>query len=128
MQILVQPLLAGVEMFVGASFDPKFGHAIVCGSGGTVVELVRDTSCRLAPLTDVSAREMLDALRGIVLLRGYRGAAPADEAALRDVLLRISALLDFCPEILEWDLNPVMVSTTGATVVDARIRIAPRAR
>jgi acyl-CoA synthetase (NDP forming) len=123
-QILVQPMVAGVEMFVGASFDPKFGHAIVCGSGGTLVELVRDTSCRLAPLTDVSAREMLDELRGSVLLRGYRGAPPADEAALRDVLLRISVLLDVCPEILELDLNPVMVSTTGATVVDARIRIA----
>ena len=59
-QILVQPMVVGVEMFVGASFDSKFGHAIVCGSGGTLVELVRDTSCRLAPLTDVAAREMLD--------------------------------------------------------------------
>jgi acetyl coenzyme A synthetase (ADP forming)-like protein len=126
-QILVQPMVAGVEMFVGANCDPKFGHAVVCGSGGTLVELVRDTSCRLAPLTEVSAREMLNELRGIALLRGYRGSPPADEDALLDVLLRISALLDICPEILELDLNPVMVSTTGATVVDARIRVAHHA-
>ena len=124
LQILVQPQVHGVEMFAGASVDPKFGRTIVCGSGGTLVELLHDTSCRLAPLTDVAAREMLDELRGIVLLRGYRGAPVADEAALRDVLLRLSALLDSCPEIEELDLNPVMVSADGATVVDARVRVA----
>jgi acetyl coenzyme A synthetase (ADP forming)-like protein len=125
LQILVQPMIRGVEMFVGASFDAKFGHAIVCGSGGTLVELLRDTSCRLAPLTDVGAREMLEDLRGIALLRGFRGAPIADESSLLDIVLRVSALLDLCPEILELDLNPVMVATTGATAVDARIRIAP---
>ncbi len=124
LQVLVQPMVHGVEMFVGASFDPKFGHAIVCGSGGTLVELLRDTSCRLAPLTDMAVREMLDELRGIALLRGFRGAPIADEAALRDVVLRVSALLDLCPEIQELDLNPVIVSAAGATAVDARVRIA----
>jgi acetyl coenzyme A synthetase (ADP forming)-like protein len=125
LQILVQPMLRGVEMFVGASFDATFGHAIVCGSGGTLVELLRDTSCRLAPVTDVAAREMLDELRGIALLRGFRGAPTADEPALLDVVLRVSALLELCPEIQELDLNPVVVSATGAAAVDARIRIAP---
>lgn len=125
LQVLLQPMIRGVEMFVGASFDPKFGHAIVCGSGGTLVELLRDTSCRLAPLTDVAAREMLDELRGIALLRGFRGAPMADEAALRDVVLRVSALLELCPEIQELDLNPVIVSAAGATAVDARVRIVP---
>ena len=123
LQVLVQPMVRGVEMFVGASLDPKFGHAIVCGSGGTLVELLRDTSCRLAPLTDVAAREMLDELRGIALLRGFRGAPIADEASLRDVVLRVSALLELCPEVVELDLNPVMVSASGATAVDARVRI-----
>ncbi len=125
LQVLLQPMIRGVEMFVGASFDPKFGHAIVCGSGGTLVELLRDTSCRLAPLTDVAASEMLDELRGIALLRGFRGAPMADEAALRDVVLRVSALLELCPEIQELDLNPVIVSAAGATAVDARVRIVP---
>src|SRR5688572_11885502 len=69
LQVLVQPMIRGVEMFVGASLDAKFGHAIVCGSGGTLVELLHDTSCRLAPLTDVTAREMLDELRGIEIGR-----------------------------------------------------------
>ena len=125
LQVLVQPMIRGVEMFVGASFDAKFGHAIVCGSGGTLVELLRDTACRLAPLTDVAAREMLDALRGIELLRGFRGAPVADEGALLDIVLRVSALLELCPDIHELDLNPVIVAATGATAVDARVRIAP---
>ena len=124
LQVLVQPMVRGVEMFVGASFDDKFGHAIVCGSGGTLVELLRDASCRLAPLTDATAREMLDEIRGIALLRGYRGAPIADEGSLRDVVIRVSALLELCPEVVELDLNPVMVSATGATAVDARIRIS----
>ena len=124
LQVLVQPMVRGVEMYVGASFDDKFEHAIVCGSGGTLVELLRDASCRLAPLTDATVREMLDEVRGIALLRGYRGAPIADEASLRDVVLRVSALVELCPEIVELDLNPVMVSATGATAVDARIRIA----
>jgi acetyl coenzyme A synthetase (ADP forming)-like protein len=124
LQIVLQPMIRGIEMFVGASFDVKFGHAIVCGSGGTLVELLRDTSCRLMPLTDVAAREMLDELRGIALLRGFRGAPMANEAALLDIVLRVSALLELCPEIQELDLNPVIVSVTGAAAVDARIRIA----
>jgi acyl-CoA synthetase (NDP forming) len=123
-QVLVQPMVRGVEMFVGASVDPKFGHAVLCGSGGTLVELLRDVACRLAPLTDVTAREMLDEVRGVALLRGYRGAPPADVAAFRETLLRVSALLEVCPEIEELDLNPVLVSPEGATVVDARIRVS----
>ena len=123
LQVLVQPMLHGVEMFVGASSDPKFGHAIVCGSGGTLVELMHDTSCRLAPLTDVAAQEMINQLRGAKLLRGYRGAPPADEAGLLAILLRVSALLETCPEIEELDLNPVLVSPNGAVAVDARVRV-----
>jgi acyl-CoA synthetase (NDP forming) len=66
---------------------------------------------------------MVDDLRGVALLRGYRGAAPADEAGLVDVLLRVSALVEICPDIQELDLNPVIVSTLGAVAVDARIRV-----
>jgi succinyl-CoA synthetase beta subunit len=123
-QVLAQPMVHGVEMLVGASCDAKFGHAVVCGSGGVLVELLRDTACRLAPLTDVTGREMLNELRGIKLLRGYRGAERADEVAFLDVLLRVSALLGVCPEIQELDLNPVIVSASGATAVDVRVRVA----
>jgi acyl-CoA synthetase (NDP forming) len=78
---------------------------------------------RLHPLTDRDAREMVDELRGARLLRGFRGAPPADEQALHDVLLRLSTLLDICPEIQELDINPVRVLTVGAVAVDARVRI-----
>jgi acyl-CoA synthetase (NDP forming) len=126
--LLVQPMVKdGVEMFVGATLDSTFGHVVMCGSGGTMIELLRDTSCRLAPITERGAREMVDEIRGSALLRGFRGSRPADEAAFRDVLLRTSALVHACPEIAELDFNPVIVTTGGAIVVDARIRVAARA-
>lgn len=125
-QILMQPMIGdGAEFLVGAVLDPTFGHVMVCGTGGTLVELVRDTTCRLHPLTGLDAREMIDGLRGAALLRGFRGAPARSEPALRDILLRVSALLELCPEIVELDLNPVIVTATGARAVDARIRIEP---
>jgi acyl-CoA synthetase (NDP forming) len=121
---LVQPMVnEAVEMFAGATLDPTFGHVIVCGTGGTLVELLRDTSCRLHPLTDLTAHEMVESLRGAALLRGFRGAPPRDQAAFEDLLLRLSALLEACPEIAEVDLNPVMVRGRGAEVADVRVRI-----
>jgi acetyltransferase len=123
-QILVQPMVTdGAEMFIGASFDPLFGHLVMCGSGGTMLELMRDTAARLAPVTDRGAFEMLEEIRGRALLQGFRGATPKDEAAFRETVLRTSALLALCPEIEELDLNPVIVTATGAFVVDARIRV-----
>lgn len=123
-EVLMQPMVeAGVEMFVGASLDPTFGHVIMCGSGGTQVELLRDTTCRLAPLTDVTASQMLDEVRGTALLRGFRGRPKGDEAGLREIVLRVSELVTACPEILEIDLNPVIVTPRQACVVDARVRV-----
>ena len=123
-QILLQPMIRdGVEFLAGAVLDATFGHVIVCGTGGTMVELLRDTTCRLHPLTDVDAREMIDSLRGVALLRGFRGAPARSESALPDILLRASALLEVCPEVVELDLNPVIVTATGARAVDARVRI-----
>ncbi len=128
---LVQQMVPrGVEMIVGAVHDPQFGPVIACGTGGVLVEILADTSFRLHPLSASDAREMIGDLRGARLLRGYRGAPPADEAALRDTLLRVSALLTTAPEIQELDLNPVIVLQSGARVADVRIRIdevvAPR--
>jgi acetate---CoA ligase (ADP-forming) len=121
--VLVQRMVpSGVEMIVGAVNDPLFGPLIACGTGGVLVDVLADTSFRLQPLTARDAREMIDGLRGQRLLRGYRGAPSADEAALQDVLLRVSALVDTAPEIQELDLNPVIVLPSGALVADARIR------
>ena len=128
-QILIQPMLeGGVEMFVGATWDAAFGHLIVCGGGGTAVELMRDTAQRLAPLSETSVRAMLDEIRATRLLRGFRGAAALDEAAFRDIVLRVSALVEAAPVIRELDLNPVMVTRRGAVAVDARLRVAEPTR
>ena len=118
---------AGVEMLVGVVNDPQFGPTIACGAGGTLVELLKDVSVRLSPLTRSDAASMLHELRSFPLLQGYRGAAPCDVEALEEVLLRISALAEHHPQIAEVDCNPVMVSATGAVVVDARVRVAPPA-
>lgn len=123
-QVLAQPMLAGVEMLLGATLDPTFGHVLVCGSGGTMAELLKDSVCRLHPVSESTARDMLDSVRGIALVRGFRGAPRGDEAALRDVLLRLSALVAACPEIADLDLNPVLVTPSGVQVVDVRVRIA----
>ena len=93
--------------------DPTFGPLVIYGSGGTLVELLADVAFRLHPLTDVDAAAMLDEVRGTALLRGLPGRAPLDEAALRDLLLRLSALVEACPEVHEMDLNPVKVLASG---------------
>jgi acyl-CoA synthetase (NDP forming)/GNAT superfamily N-acetyltransferase len=118
---------AGVEILVGAVGDPDFGPVVACAAGGGNVELLGDVQTRLAPLSRVDATEMLEALRTYPLLDGYRGAPRADVPALRDVLVRVAALVAAQPEIAELDCNPVLVSPSGAVVVDARVRIeAPR--
>jgi len=122
---LVQSMaLEGVEMLVGVTSDPDWGPVVACAAGGRSVELLGDVQSRLAPLSRRDAGEMLRYLRTFPLLDGYRGAPRADVAALEDILVRIAALAAAHPEIAELDCNPVLVSTGGATVVDARVRIA----
>ena len=126
--VLVQRMLpAGVEMVVGGINDPALGPVIMGGTGGILVELFADTVFRMCPLTDADAEEMVSEMKGRALLRGYRGAAPADEQAFQGALLAISQLLDACPEILEMDINPIVVASAGATAVDVRIRIGTAA-
>ena len=114
---------AGVEAFVGVVGDPLFGPVLACGAGGTTVELIKDVSVRIAPITPRDASSMIRELKSYPLFEGYRGAPPADVAALADVLLRVSSLVDAHPEIVEMDLNPVIVLESTAVIVDARIRI-----
>jgi acyl-CoA synthetase (NDP forming) len=114
---------AGVEMIVGVVHDPQFGPVLACGAGGTLVELMKDISVRLTPLAREDAAAMIRELKTYPLLEGYRGAPPGDTTALEDVLLRVSALADDIPQIVELDLNPVVVLPHGCTVLDARIRL-----
>jgi acetyl coenzyme A synthetase (ADP forming)-like protein len=121
---LVQEMVpGGVEVIVGAVFDRTFGPLVLYGSGGTLVELLGDTAFRIAPLFEADAADMLNEVKGTARLRGFRGAPPLDERALADLILRVSALLEACPEIQEMDLNPVKVFESGARVVDFRIRV-----
>ncbi len=122
---LVQEMVGdGVEMVVGVTHDPTFGPILLTGLGGTLVELLKDVSVRIHPLTDVDVDEMLTGLRGYPLLTGYRGSAPVDVDALRALLFRVSALVEEVPEIAELDLNPVFVRRRGVAAVDARVKLS----
>ena len=123
--LLQREIRGGIETLVGVSSDPTFGPLVVCGLGGVLVELLRDAAFRLPPVTDLDAEEMLASLRSARLLDGYRGALPGDRSALISVLMRVSALVEAVPEILELDLNPVKVLEPGkgAVVLDARMRV-----
>jgi acetate---CoA ligase (ADP-forming) len=124
---LVQTMVpGGVEVIAGVTHDPTFGPLVLYGSGGTLVELLGDVAFRLPPLTDADVDAMLEEVRGTALLRGYRGAPAMDEAAVKDLLWRLSALAEACPEVREMDLNPVKVLPRGVRVVDARVRVERR--
>ena len=121
---LVQRMVGdGVELLVGVVHDASFGPVIACGAGGTAVELLKDVAVRITPLTDLDAAEMVRSLATYPLLDGYRGAPRADVAALEDLLLRVSALVEAHPTIAELDCNPVKVLPGGVVVVDARVRV-----
>jgi len=116
----------GIEAVVGVTHDPLFGPLIMFGLGGAYVELVRDVVFRLHPLTEYEVESMINSVRSADLLRGYRGGPGGDEAAIKDLLHRVSKLVEEIPELLEMDLNPVKILPPGqgCVVVDARIRLA----
>jgi len=118
----------GVEMLVGVVSDPQLGPVVACGAGGTAVELLGDVQVRLAPVAPIEATAMVHGLRTFPLLDGFRGAPRADVPALEDIVVRIGWLAANHPEIAELDLNPVIVAPSGATVVDARVRVERPAR
>lgn len=122
--VLVQSMAEpGVEIIVGGRQDPTFGPVILVGLGGLFVEVFGDTSLRLAPVSLVEARAMIDELKGAAILRGIRGRPVSDIDALSRTVHAVSHLLTRCPEIAEIDLNPVLVRPDGLTAVDVRIRI-----
>jgi acetyl coenzyme A synthetase (ADP forming)-like protein len=123
--VVLQPMAEpGVETLVGFVQDRAFGPQVLFGMGGVAVELLEDHVMRLAPLTDVDAREMVLGLKGSPLLTGYRGSVPVDVDALVDLLLRVGLLAEDFPEIEEMDANPVIATSDGVVVVDARLRLS----
>jgi acyl-CoA synthetase (NDP forming) len=113
----------GVEMLIGVVHDPLFGPIVACGAGGVQVEVLRDVSVRLTPLSQQDASEMIRSLRTYPLLTGFRGSPVCDVAALEDGLLRVSAMVEDIPQIAELDCNPFVVNEHGAVILDARIRV-----
>jgi acyl-CoA synthetase (NDP forming) len=111
----------GVEVIIGMSQDPQFGPVLMFGLGGVLVEVLKDVSFRLVPITLRDARQMIREIKGYPLLEGYRGQEPADVEALEKLLLRLSEFVEKHPEISELDLNPIFAYKDGALAVDARI-------
>ena len=104
--VVQQMAKRGIEMLVGVVHDPQFGPVVACGAGGVQVELLKDVSVRLTPLSNEDATEMIRELRTYPLLTGFRGSLPGDVAALEEGLLRVSAMVEDIPQIAELDCNP----------------------
>ncbi len=119
--ILIQPMLSGIELFVGAKFEPKFGHLVLCGMGGIFIEVLKDVAAGLSPLTREEALGMIRSLKSYKIIKGVRGQQGVNEAMFADVMVRLSALLSAAPEIVELDFNPLLGSPERVVAVDARI-------
>ena len=111
----------GVEVIIGMSKDTQFGPVLMFGLGGIWVEVLKDVSFRIVPLTKKDAREMIRDIKGYALLKGYRGKEPVDISSLEDMLLKVSDFVEQNPEIREIDLNPIFAYSNGALAVDARV-------
>lgn len=121
--VLIQPMLSGTQIFIGAKREDKFGHLILCGLGGIFVEALHDISCGLSPVTKTEASEMIQSLRGYKLIQGTRGQEGVNEVLFNEAIRRVSALCTAAPEIFEMDLNPLLGNSKQVIAVDARIRI-----
>jgi acyl-CoA synthetase (NDP forming) len=124
--VSVQPMAApGTEVIIGMTQDPQFGPVLMFGLGGVLVEVLKDVAFRVVPLEPHDAAEMIREIQAFPVLEGYRGAPPADLAALEAILLALSAFAAAHPEVQELDLNPILARHDGATAVDARIVLTP---
>jgi acetyltransferase len=123
--VLLQKMISvGKEVILGAKRDPSFGPVILFGLGGIYVEVLKETSLRVAPINRSEAEEMISELKSSAILKGVRGERPLDIEAIVEMLLRLSQLMVDFPEIEGLDINPVKVLEKGAVVVDARILLS----
>lgn len=121
--ILMQPMLSGTELFVGAKKEDKFGHMVLCGMGGIFIEVLKDVKAGLAPISNTEAKEMIKSLKSYKIMEGVRGQEGISVDKLADIVVRVSALLQAAPEIIEMDLNPLLGKGEKIVAVDARINI-----
>jgi len=121
--VLVQPMLKGTELFIGAKYEERFGHVVLCGLGGIFVEVLKDVSSGLAPLSYSEAYSMIRSLKGYPIIRGTRGQKGINEQKYAEIIVRLSTLLRFATEIKEIDINPLLADADNVIAVDARILI-----
>ena len=121
--VMVQPMLKGTELFIGAKYEEKFGHVVLCGLGGIFVEVLKDVSSGLAPLSYEEAYSMIRSLRAYKIIKGTRGQKGVNEDRFAEIIVRLSTLLRFATEIKEMDINPLLATEKNVIAVDARIRI-----
>ena len=121
--VMVQKMLRGTELFIGAKYEERFGHVVLCGLGGIFVEVLKDVSSGLAPLSYGEAYSMIHSLRGYKIIKGTRGQAGLNEQKYAEIIVRLSTLLRFATEIKEMDINPLLADADEVVAVDARIRI-----
>ena len=121
--ILIQPMLSGHSVYIGAKKEPKFGHMVLCGLGGIYIEVLKDVQSSLAPVSVEEAASMITRLKSYKIIQGVRGQEGLNETLFADVITRVSALCLAAPEIAEMDINPLMGNMNMLKAVDARIRI-----
>ena len=121
--VMVQKMLQGTELFIGAKYEERFGHVVLCGLGGIFVEVLRDVSSGLAPLSYPEAYSMIRSLRAYKIIQGTRGQAGINQQRYAEIIVRLSTLLRFATEIKEMDINPLLADEQSVIAVDARIRI-----
>ena len=121
--VMVQKMLKGTELFVGAKYEERFGHVVLCGLGGIFVEVLKDVQSGLAPLSYAEAYSMIHSLRGYKILKGTRGQKGINENKFAEIIVRLSTLLRFATEIKEMDINPLLADGDDIVAVDARILV-----
>lgn len=121
--VMVQKMINGKELFIGAKYEPRFGHVVLCGLGGIFVEVLKDVSSGLAPLSYEEAYSMIHSLRGYKIIKGTRGQKGINERKYAEIIVRLSTLLRFATEIKEMDINPLLADENDVIAVDARILI-----
>ena len=121
--VLIAQMASGIELFLGATYEPRFGHIVLCGLGGIYVEVLKDVASGLAPLSHDEAGEMIKSLKSFKLLKGYRKQSGVNIEKYADILVRLSSLLRFATEIKEMDINPLLGNENEILAVDARVRI-----
>ncbi len=121
--VMVQKMLRGRELFIGAKYEPRFGHIVLCGLGGIFVEVLKDVSSGLAPLSYDEAYSMIRSLRAYKIIKGTRGQKGVNEKKYAEIIVRLSTLLRFATEIKEMDINPLLADENDIVAVDARMRI-----